>query len=196
MRTCTRQQMRYIVVYNIELTPTLQENILSYHAVTGCDTVNQLSGQGENQHGRYSRSTEHCSMTLDMAHFQNPQYGVWRSSSVESSHQVLMKQTSTTSITVCFKREPRNKRSFLQLGRVSNNTLTVHTTTPRCGIWQMSHCPISSPQSGVDGMKSPPLGICIHSSLYKTRCQKNSRIYCIANANIVQQPDVHAGPIT
>ena len=35
-------------VHNIELTPTLQENILSYHAVTGCDTVSQLSGQGKN----------------------------------------------------------------------------------------------------------------------------------------------------
>ena len=44
----TRQQRRYIVVHNIELTPTLQENILSYHAITGCDTVNQLSGQGKN----------------------------------------------------------------------------------------------------------------------------------------------------
>ena len=107
--------------------------------------------------------------SVDMAHFQNPQYGVWRSSSVESSHQVLMKQTSTTSVTVCFKREPRSKRSFLKLGRVSINTLTVHTTRPRCGIWQIimvSHCPISSRQSGMDGMKGPPLGICIHSSLY------------------------------
>ena len=35
----------------------------------------------------------------------------------------------------------------------------------RCGIWQMSYCPISSRQSGVDGMKRPPLGICILSSL-------------------------------
>ena len=47
MRAGTRQQRRYIAVHNIELTLTLQENIISYHAVTGCDTVSQLSGQGK-----------------------------------------------------------------------------------------------------------------------------------------------------
>ena len=45
MRADTRQKMRYIVEHNIDLTPTLQENIISYHAVTGYDTVSQLSGQ-------------------------------------------------------------------------------------------------------------------------------------------------------
>ena len=49
MRACTR---RYIILHNIELAPTLQENIPSYNAVRRCDAVNQLSG-----HGTLSEST-------------------------------------------------------------------------------------------------------------------------------------------
>ena len=131
--------MRYIAVHNIELTPTLQENILSYHAVTECDTVSQLSGQGEKQHGRYSRSTVHCSMTLDMAHFQNPQYRVWTSSSVEYYRQVLMKQTSTTSVTVCFNQGNQGAReasSNSEESRTTQNFNRAHYQAKVC-IWQI-----------------------------------------------------------
>ena len=113
MRAGKRQQRRYIAVHNIELTPRCRRT--SYHT---------MLLQGGKRHVNDMRSTVYCSITLDMIHFQNPQYGAWRSSSVESSHQVLMKQTSTTSVTICFEREPRSKRRFLQLGKVSNSTLT------------------------------------------------------------------------
>ena len=142
----------------------LRENMLSYHVVTGSDTVSQLSGQGKTTWKVFEK---HSALLNDLGHgtLSESTILVWRSSSVEPSHQVLMKQTSTTSITVCFKREPRSKRSFLQGASVSNNTYTVYTTRTRCGICQMSHCPISSSQSGMDGMKRSPLVICIHSSV-------------------------------
>ncbi|KAG0699288.1 Transketolase-like protein 1 [Chionoecetes opilio] len=47
MRTGTRQERRYVAVHDIQLTPTMQRNILVYHAVTGCDTVSQPSGHGK-----------------------------------------------------------------------------------------------------------------------------------------------------
>ena len=47
MRTGTRQEQRYVAVHNIQLTSTMQRNILGYHAVTGCDTVSQPSGHGK-----------------------------------------------------------------------------------------------------------------------------------------------------
>ncbi|KAG0692467.1 hypothetical protein GWK47_027885 [Chionoecetes opilio] len=47
MRTGTRQKRRYVAVHDIQLTPTMQRNILVYHAVTGCDTISQPSGHGK-----------------------------------------------------------------------------------------------------------------------------------------------------
>ena len=47
MRTGTRQGRRYVAVHDIQLTPTMQRNILGCHAVTGCDTVSQPSGHGK-----------------------------------------------------------------------------------------------------------------------------------------------------
>ncbi|KAG0711729.1 hypothetical protein GWK47_020003 [Chionoecetes opilio] len=47
MRTGTRQERRYVAVHDIQLTPTMQSNILVYHAVTGFNTVSQPSGHGK-----------------------------------------------------------------------------------------------------------------------------------------------------
>ncbi|KAG0730476.1 Transposon TX1 uncharacterized protein [Chionoecetes opilio] len=44
MGTGTRQERRYVAVHDIQLTQTMQRNILVYHAVTGCDTVSQPHG--------------------------------------------------------------------------------------------------------------------------------------------------------
>ena len=44
MRTGTAKQRRFIAVHAIQLPYTLRMNILAYHALTGCDTVSQVSG--------------------------------------------------------------------------------------------------------------------------------------------------------
>ena len=85
----------------------------------------------------------HWSMTLDMAHFQNPQYGVCRSSSVESSHQVLVKQTSTTSVTVCNKEHEKPPTTLKSLKQHINR---AHN---QARVWHLADVPLSDFESPV-----------------------------------------------
>ena len=47
MKTGTARQHRFIAIHEIKLDKTLQSNIPAYHAITGCDTVSQLTGHGK-----------------------------------------------------------------------------------------------------------------------------------------------------
>ena len=69
MRAGTRQQRRYIAIHDISLPPTMHQNILAYHALTGCDTVNRMSGHGKTVHGRYLSNMQHYYLDLDTVYF-------------------------------------------------------------------------------------------------------------------------------
>ena len=49
--------------------PTMHQNILAYHALTGCDTVSQISGHGKTVHGRYLSNMQHYYLDLDTVYF-------------------------------------------------------------------------------------------------------------------------------
>ncbi|KAG0713082.1 hypothetical protein GWK47_016995 [Chionoecetes opilio] len=138
MRTGTRQERRYVAVHDIQLTPTLQRNILvcTMRLQDVTQSVNQVD-TGKRRHGKYSSNTEHCLMTSDVARCQNPPYGMWKSSSAAFTHQLRTKLTSTMCDTACFKRAPKTKKSFRQVENVLNNTSNAHTTRLRCGSRQM-----------------------------------------------------------
>ena len=115
----------------------LQDVILSVNSVD----------KGGKRIGMYSKSTVHCSMTLDMAYFQNPQYGVWRSSSIESSHQVLMKQISTTSVTVCFKKGTKEQEKLPP----TRKSLEQHINREhyQAKVWHLADAPLPDFESPV-----------------------------------------------
>jgi hypothetical protein len=43
----TSQNRTFIPVHNIDLPPTIIDNIIAFHAITGCDTTSQFKGKGK-----------------------------------------------------------------------------------------------------------------------------------------------------
>ena len=111
VRAGTRQQRRYIAIRDISLPPTMHQNILAYHALTGCDTVSQMSGHGTKSTWKVFK--QHATLLFGLRH------GVSSSSSMRDAEQFLCKiyspnndENSINEIRyiVCFKRE-RNSKS-------------------------------------------------------------------------------------
>ena len=115
-------------------------------------SVNQVD-MGKRRYGRYSSNTEHCLMTWDVAHCQNPPYGVWKSSSVAFTHLLRTKITYTMYDTACFKRAPKTKKTLRQVENGLNNTSNARTTRLRCGSRQMYQSLKSSHSLEEDGTR-------------------------------------------
>ena len=83
VRAGTRQQRRYILIRDISLPPTMHQNILAYHALTGCDTVSQMSGHGKKS--TWMVFKQQATLLFGLRH------GVLSSSSMRDAEQFLCK---------------------------------------------------------------------------------------------------------
>ena len=88
VRAGTRQQRRYIAIHDISLPPTMHQNILAHHALTGCDTVSQMSGHDEKS--TWKVFEQHATLLNGLGH------GAIFSSSMRDAEQFICKIYSPT----------------------------------------------------------------------------------------------------
>jgi hypothetical protein len=65
-RTGTARQRRFVAVHDINFRQTIRQNLPAYHALSGCDTVSQLSGQGKKS--AWKTFQKHAPLLDDLGH--------------------------------------------------------------------------------------------------------------------------------
>ena len=163
----------------------MHQNILAYHALTGCDIVSEMSGHGKKVHRKYLSNMQHYYLDSDTVYFPPLQWEMQNNFYARYIHRPLMKLQPMRYDIVCFKRERNSKRSHHLPNVVWKSTSSVHTIRTMCGFRLMLLSQNRNLQLEMTGMRIPWVADFTQSWWWVLLFPKTLQILCTANVKNV-----------